>query len=135
MEGSYLCRYLAQVAPVSASGMLHHEPAFLAPGVALHARERDKPLLLMFEQKECAPCDELHLDILQRPESREQLERFDVVLLDMWSQEKIARPDGKSSTVAEWAKELNVQYAPSLVFLDRNPWKTVYERLSGKPLS
>lgn len=112
--------YLAQVSPVSASGMLHHDPAFLTPEAAFQNKESDKPLLLMFEQKECAPCDELHLDILQRPESREQLERFDVVLLDMWSQEKIERPDGKSSTVAEWAKELNVQYAPSLVFLDRD---------------
>jgi len=111
--------YLAQVSPVPASGILHRDPDFLTPAVAFQNKESDKPLLLMFEQKECAPCDELHLDILQRSESREQLERFDVVLLDIWSQETIERPDGKSSTVAEWAEELNVQYAPSLVFLDR----------------
>jgi len=58
------------------------------PGTALPADtaldEREgRPLLVMFEQKECAPCDELHLDILQRPESREQLQRVAVILLDM----------------------------------------------------
>ncbi len=112
--------YYAKISPAPASGVLHHDPAFLTPAAAFRIKERDKPLLVMFEQKDCAPCDELHLDILQRPESREQLERFDVVLLDMWSQEKIERPDGKASTVAEWAKELNVLYAPSLVFFDNN---------------
>jgi len=109
--------YAAQ-APAPASGVLHRDPAWLSPGADLAARSGGRPLLVMFEQQDCAPCDELHLDILKRPESRELLARFDVVLLDMWSQEPVARPDGKRSSVAEWARELNLQYAPSLVFFD-----------------
>jgi thioredoxin-related protein len=109
--------YAAQ-APVPASGVLHRDPAWLPPDADLAARSGGRPLLVMFEQQDCAPCDELHLDILKRPESREQLERFDVVLLDMWSQEPVARPDGKRSSVAEWARQLNLLYAPSLVFFD-----------------
>ncbi len=31
----------------------------------------------------------------------------------------MARPDGKTGSVAEWARELDVKYAPSLVFFDR----------------
>lgn len=110
--------YLAQVDPVPASGMLHIDPSYLPAGTDLAARERGKPLLVLFEQKDCAPCDELHVDILKRPESREQLARFDVVLLDMWSNEPVRRPDGRQGSIAEWARDLQVQYAPSLVFFD-----------------
>ncbi len=110
--------YLAQVAPVPASGKLHGDPSFLAADTDLAARDSGKPLLVMFEQKECGPCDELHQDILKLPESREQLARFDVVVLDMWSKEPVRRADGKQSSVAEWARELDVKYAPSLVFFD-----------------
>jgi thioredoxin-related protein len=110
--------WYAAAAPEPASGVLHRDPAWLSPAADLAARPGGRPLLVMFEQQDCAPCDELHLDILAQPESREQLARFDVVLLDMWSQEPVARPDGKTGSVAEWARELNLQYAPSLVFFD-----------------
>jgi len=110
--------YLAGVAPAPAQGVLHHDPDWLPATAALNARPGGRPLLVLFEQKDCAPCDELHGDILQRPESREQLARLDVVLLDMWSGEPVTRPDGKTSSMARWAQELGVQYAPSLVFFD-----------------
>jgi thioredoxin-related protein len=112
--------YLAGVAPSPASGRLHADPAFLPATASLAGRESGKPLLVLFEQKECAPCDELHTDILQRPKSREQLARLDVVLLDMWSSEAVQRPDGTTGSIADWARELDVKYAPSLVFFDRD---------------
>jgi len=90
----------------------------LAPGSDLAVRGRDRPLLVMFEQKDCAPCDELHNDILQRPEARQQLARFDVLVLDMWSRDPVRRPGGRTGSVADWARELNVKYAPTLVFFD-----------------
>jgi thioredoxin-related protein len=97
--------------------VLHQDAAYLSAEAALDGRA-GRPLLVMFEQKECSPCDELHLDILQRPESREQLQRVDVVLLDMWSKDLVRRPDGKTTSIVQWARDLNVQYAPSLVFFD-----------------
>jgi len=110
--------WYAALAPVPARGELHRDPAWLPPAANLAARSGGRPLLVLFEQKDCPPCDELHLDILQRPESRERLERFDVALLDMWSPDPVARPDGRTSSAAEWARELGVQYAPTLVFFD-----------------
>jgi thioredoxin-related protein len=110
--------WYAAAAPEPSSGVLHREPGWLSPAADLAARQGGCPLLVMFEQQDCAPCDELHLDILKRPESRKQLARFDVVVLDMWSQDPVARPDGKTGSVAAWARELNLQYAPSLVFFD-----------------
>lgn len=111
--------YLATRAPLPASGILHQDPAFLQPGTSLQARASGKPLLVLFEQKQCAPCDELHLDVLKRPESRQQLARFDVLLLDMWSQDPLTGPDGMATSAAQWAKQLHIQYAPSAVFFDR----------------
>jgi thioredoxin-related protein len=111
--------YYSAVSPAPASGVLHQDPTYLPADAALDERD-GRPLLVMFEQKECAPCDELHQDILQRPESREQLQRLDVVLLDMWSNEAVKRPDGKTTSIAQWARDLNVQYAPSLVFFDEH---------------
>jgi len=109
--------YYAAVSPAAASGMLHRDASHLPADAALD-RRTGRPLLVMFEQKDCSPCDELHRDILQRPESREQLQRVNVVLLDMWSKAPVRRPDGKTSSIAQWARDLNVQYAPSLVFFD-----------------
>ncbi len=109
--------YAAKVNPVKATGKLHQQPSFLQPPYDL-SKPMDKPLLVLFEQQSCPACDELHLDILKRPESIEQLARFNVVLLDMWSETPLTTPGGQSLTARAWAKQLNVQYAPSLVFID-----------------
>ena len=118
-SGPTFREYLAGTAETEASGRLHEDPDFLPATAPLAERGSGKPLLVFFEQKECAPCDELHTDILQRPGRRDQLARLDGVLLDRWSGVPVRRPDGKTSSVAEWARELDVKYAPSMVFFDR----------------
>jgi thioredoxin-related protein len=67
--------YYSALSPLPASGVLHHDATYLSTAAALDQRD-GRPLLVLFEQKDCAPCDELHLDILKRPESREQLQRY-----------------------------------------------------------
>jgi thioredoxin-related protein len=109
--------YLATVSPPAASGVLHRD-ASLAPGTRLNTLAGDRPLLVTFEQHDCAPCDELHLEILKRAESREQLARFDILVLDMWSDDVLVLANGTETTPAQWARELDIKYAPSLVFFD-----------------
>ena len=75
--------YWEQQAPPAATGTLHSDPSYLQPPYRLARRSADKPLLVLFEQKDCAACDELHLDIFKRSETAELLQGFDVVLLDM----------------------------------------------------
>ena len=111
--------YLAQNAPVASKGELHNDDSYLQPPYELAQGRRDRPLLVMFEQKDCAACDELHGDILQREESRRLLAKFDVLLLDMWADTPVQMPDGKRTTAAEWSKSLDIQYAPTLVMFDR----------------
>lgn len=112
--------YYAALSPPSLSGKLHDNPAWLRPPFRLdeNVKTGGKPLLVLFEQKQCQACDELHLDILQRPESAELLARFQVVLLDMWSATELVTPGGKKTTAQKWARELHIPYAPTMAFFD-----------------
>jgi thioredoxin-related protein len=112
--------YWARVSPPAASGKLHADAAYLQPPYRLAERRGGKPLLVLFEQKDCPPCDELHLDILKREEIAKTLGRFDVVLLDMWSETPLQTPDGTDTTALDWSKRLNIQYAPSMVLFDES---------------
>lgn len=110
--------YLAQQQPTRASGKLHIEKRFLQPPYKLQRHNGDKPLMVLFEQKECAPCDELHGDALRRPVSHKLLKQFDVAVVDIWSKSSLQTPDGKTMSAKAWAKQLGIQYAPSMVFFD-----------------
>ncbi|MEJ2059553.1 MAG: thioredoxin fold domain-containing protein [Gammaproteobacteria bacterium] len=110
--------YLAKVSPEPATGKLHVEPWYLHPPYDFSKLKGGKPLVVMFEQKACADCDELHLDILKRPESVKLLRRYDVAVLDMWADTPVTTPSGKRTTAARWAKSLQIGYTPSLVFFD-----------------
>lgn len=112
--------YLATKSPPAASGKLHQEPSYLKPPYLLKEtlKRAGKPLLVLFEQKQCQPCDELHLDIFRRPESRALLARFDVALLDTWSASEVVTPDGLKTTPRAWAKALKVGYVPTMVLFD-----------------
>ena len=111
--------YLTKVDPQPASGILHTDVINIKnPNDLRQALSSEKPLLIMFEQKQCAACDELHNDMLKRPEGQKQLARFNVALLDMWSMENIITPDGKTMKVRDWAAKLDVKYAPSMIYFD-----------------
>ncbi len=109
--------YTARVSPVSSKGKIHKEVESFKPPYDF-SKPSSKYRLVMFEQMQCNECDELHGDILTRKESLEQLQKLDVAVVDMWSEDKITRPDGKTSSLKQWAKDLNIQYAPSLVYFD-----------------
>lgn len=110
--------YLTRIDPQPAQGQLHQEPGYVQAPFDLARRKGRRPLLVLFEQKNCAACDELHLDIFKRPETRQLLEKFDIVLLDIGSRTPITVPDGRQTTVADWARDRNIQYAPSMLLFD-----------------
>lgn len=81
-------------------------------------QDSGRPLLVIFEQAECDACDELHRDILTRPEVGYALSNLDVAVADINSGDKLQTPDGKDMPASEWAKALEIKYTPSLVFFD-----------------
>ncbi|HEX9802855.1 MAG TPA: thioredoxin fold domain-containing protein [Gammaproteobacteria bacterium] len=110
--------YLAQRQPLAASGKLHIEKGFLQPPYDLRRKAGDRPLLVLFEQKECPVCDEMHGEAFRRRETRELLAAFDVALLDIWDKTPLTTPDGKRMAVTEWVQERKIQYTPSMTFFD-----------------
>jgi len=108
--------YIEKVNPQVSTGRLHDDINSVASVTDL--TKTTKPLLVMFEQKKCNTCDELHLDILKRKESISLLSRFNVVVFDMWSDQKLIIPSGEKMKIRDWAKKLDIKYAPSLVFFD-----------------
>ncbi len=111
--------YLAGNAPVASKGKLHHDASYLQPPYRLAQRKSGKPLLVLFEQKDCASCDELHEDIFARSETRQLLEQFDIVLLDMRADLPLQTPSGQQTTSGQWSRAMNIQYAPTLAMFDR----------------
>ena len=123
LEGQSSFRdYLAKQAPEPATGKLHVQPEYIQPPYRLAdtLKHSGKPLMVLFEQQQCADCDELHLDIFARAETKHLLKAFEVVLVDMWSKQSVQTPDGKETTQSQWARELQVNYAPSMVFFNTN---------------
>jgi len=109
--------YMAKLNPQPSSGKLHDDINTVASVSDLSTQ--DKPLLVMFEQRQCATCDELHLDILKRKESVRLLSAFNVVVLNQRSNDSIITPSGKKIKIRDWAKQLKVSYAPSLLFFNK----------------
>lgn len=112
--------YLKDRSPESAAGVLHQEVTTLtAPFDFKNIDNKKDYSLIMFEQKQCRGCDELHNDILLRKESKRLINNFDVAVIDMWSNEEIVTHKGKKIKISDWAKELSVQYAPTQIYFDR----------------
>ncbi|MCB1773942.1 MAG: thioredoxin fold domain-containing protein [Gammaproteobacteria bacterium] len=80
--------------------------------------QSELPLVVFFEQGDCHACDVLHTQPLQRNSIRRLFEGFESIQLDMWSDTPVVRPDGTRTTAKEWAGELGVFYAPTIIFFD-----------------
>lgn len=116
--GETFTAYFARLNPTPASGKLHIEPSFMQPPYKLAIKGAKKPLLVLFEQKECPACDEMHGEAFMRPGSRELLNRFDIAVVDIWSDEKLQTTSGEQLSAKEWARKMQIQYAPSMVFFN-----------------
>ena len=100
----------------ASSGELHTDTSTLSgPPFDLTDRDSGKPLLVMFEQKECLGCDELHQDIFKRPETRDLLDQFDRAVLDIRADESVVTPSGDKTIVPEWARDVGVKVVPTQV--------------------
>jgi len=112
--------YLQKHAPEADSGRLHDQP-FFARSPFHFDRSRKaagKPLIVLFEQKHCAACDELHAQGFKDQVSLALLAKFDVARLELFGGQAVVTPGGKRLSEAQWARELKVAYTPTMVFFD-----------------
>lgn len=112
--------YLAAHAREPGGGSRRVSIPLLKPPLRLADSQRSNPgpLLVLFEQKNCAACGEMHGEVLTRPEVTEQLRRFQVARIDTASGAVVQTPSGESLRARDWARRLGIFYAPTLVFFD-----------------
>lgn len=115
-----LAEYLPRHAREPASGRLHDQPFFLKAPLDLDRSRRPaaRPLAVLFEQKDCAACDELHGKGFNEPAVRALTAKFDVARLELFGTERLVTPGGQSLTATQWRRELKVAYTPTIVFFD-----------------
>ena len=100
-------------------GGLTERDFFLEPPYDLSAlRENHKPTAVFFEQGNCHACDLLHSGPLSKELSIVEIEKMNVIQLNMWADTAVITPQGKKTTAKKWAKSLDLFYAPSIVFFD-----------------
>ena len=109
--------YVAKHAPSSTGGALILQDFFQSGPHDISKRQG--PTAVFFEQGHCPNCRTLHEGPLSDPETREIAARMHSIQLDMWSREPVITPDGRELTARQWARELNVKYAPTIVLFDR----------------
>ncbi len=88
------------------------EPPF---DLSTKTRKNKRPFAVLFEQKDCPNCDFLHSKILPDADLLNIIKQFDVIQLDMWSETPVITPEGEKMSARDWAKKLNVEYAPSIL--------------------
>jgi thioredoxin-related protein len=113
--------FLELNAPPAQAGKLNKESFFLLPPYNLQRKvsQKAKPIAVFFEQKDCPNCDVLHKQVLVDTETRKLIAQYDAVQLDMWDKATaITTPEGKASTARDWAKKLDIKYAPTIVLFD-----------------
>lgn len=100
-------------------GGLNDRDFFLKPPYDLKKiRSNGKPTAVFFEQGNCHACDLLHTGPLSRDESVRELEKMNVIQLNMWADTPVVTPDGEKTTAKDWARSLHIFYTPSIVFFD-----------------
>ena len=119
--------FLELNAPPAQAGKLNRESFFLLPPYSLQrqstrkdqATQKAKPIAVFFEQKDCPNCDVLHKQVLVDAETRKLIGKYDAVQLDMWNKTTVlTTPEGKTSTARDWAKQLDIKYAPTIVLFN-----------------
>ena len=101
-------------------GDMADEDFFIPPPFNLNRSifKGEKPLVVFFEHGDCHACDILHAQPLKHRAISQLFERFDSVQLNMYSDTPVITPTGQRTTASDWAKEMEIFYAPSMVFFD-----------------
>jgi thioredoxin-related protein len=76
----------------------------------------DKPLAIIFEDKTCDECERFHKEVLDLPETKAILSKFNFVRLDALSEKEIIDPNGNKTTASKWLKKKGISYRPAMMF-------------------
>ena len=113
----------AQAAEMGEDG-LHKQPYFSVTfrdvGEDLaDAKEAGKRLAIIFEQRGCIYCKELHETVLSEENVAEYIgDNFMVVQYNLYGDEEVIDLDGETLTEKDAAQRWGVVFTPTIIFLD-----------------
>jgi len=113
-----LAAYMARRTPTPARAALADEPFFAKAPYVLTRTPGGKPLAVVFETPECSACDEMHRDLFRRTDVKAQLARFDIARFGLGARTELTAPDGARVRADRWARDLKVDYTPTILFFD-----------------
>ena len=116
-ESQTIFEYLAANQPKAVNASLNTQP-FIQDEANLNIKGQPKAVL--FEQTSCPDCDTFHRCVLSLESVRDRFKPFHTVQLDMWSSHPVTTPDGETKTARDYARDMKIMYAPSLVLFDSN---------------
>jgi len=99
---------------------LNESALFSSPPYALsrHQVSAQMPMVVFFEQPTCHACNVLHAGPMLDKNSVEKFKKIDVVQLDINADTPVITPQGERLTARQWAQNLGIYYAPTLIFFD-----------------
>ena len=53
-------------------------------------------------------------------ETIDEIDKLNSIQLNMWADTQVVTPDGRKTTAKEWANQLGLFFAPTLIFFDNN---------------
>ena len=82
------------------------------------AADQGKRLVLIFEQRGCIYCREVHENVLADPEVRDFIEKnFMVVQYNLYGDEEVIDTDGETLTEKSAARKWGVLFTPTILFM------------------
>ncbi len=84
---------------------------------AAEAKTQGKQLVILWEQRGCPYCREMHQVNLRIPEIVDYIKgNFNVVQLNLWGDREVTDIDGEVTTEKKLARKYRVQFTPTLQF-------------------
>ena len=85
------------------------------------AKDGGKHLAILFEQKGCPYCREMHRVNLADKEIRSYIQKhFDIVQLNMWGDREVTDFDSQTLIEKDFARKYRVMFTPTILFIDEN---------------
>jgi len=86
------------------------------------AKAEGKQLAIIWEQKGCPYCREMHKVNLRIPSTVEYIKKhFFVVQLNLWGDKEVIDLDGETTTEKKLGRKFRVQFTPTIQFLGKEP--------------
>lgn len=116
-----------RIEPVLGDDGLYHQTWFLNSFLDLGddlqgAADAGKRFAIIFEQKGCPYCKDLHTINLADPVTNAYIrERFDILQVNMWGNREVTDFDGEVLEEKDLARKYNVNFTPTILFFPADP--------------